>query len=611
MPVMATDSLVPDVALASDHAHTVAEWEEATAAVLRKAHRLADGAPDHDVWDALARRTLDGIEVPALGTAALTGTLGSAGLPGQAPYTRGSRAARNLQAWDIRGHFADPDPDITAAHVLEDLEHGVNSLWLELGPGAIAVDDVSGILEKVFLGLAPVIFDAPYEPVAAAQAFAALVKTMDIDPYDQSNLGADPIGASFRERGETSIDVVAEVAAIAVRLGVRAVVVDGTAVHDAGGSDVQELAYSLAAGAAYLRLLVEAGHDVDTAAGLMGFRIAATDEQFPTIAKFRAARRLWNRVAELSGVTGATRGQIQHAVTSRPMMSKYAPYVNLLRTTLAAFAAGVGGATSVTVLPFDTALGLPESFSRRIARNTSSLLIAEAHIAKVTDPAGGSYSVEKLTDDLARAAWDAFGAIEAAGGIAAVIADGSLAAQIAATAEERRRQIATRERPLTGVTEFPNLRETLPERRPHPPGARDVARYGADFEALRDQPAAQTVFLATLGPVSAHTARASFVSNLFAAGGIDTVAAGATDNADALVAAYDGSPVVCLAGADRAYAEWGGAAIDALRAAGARWVILAGTPRIDATTSLAVDDSAAVGVDALAFLHTTREKLNS
>ena len=185
--------------------------------------------------------------------------------------------------------------------------------------------------------------------------------------------------------------------------------------HDAGASDVQELAYSLAAGAAYLRLLVDAGLTVDEAAGQIDFRYAATDEQFITIAKLRAARRLWNRVAELSGVTTDARGQRQHAVTSRPMMSAYDPYVNMIRTTIAAFAAGVGGAEAVTVLPFDEPLGLPEAFSRRIARNTSSLLISESHVAIVTDPAGGSHSVEKLTDDLARSAWAMFGELDATG----------------------------------------------------------------------------------------------------------------------------------------------------------------------------------------------------
>jgi len=608
---MATESSTPEVALAEGTAHTVAEWEKATAAVLRKSRRLTDDAPDGDVWAKLTKQTLDGIGIAPLGTPELTADLPDGGLPGQAPYTRGTAAARELQAWDIRGHFIDPDPKLTTEHIMTDLENGVNSLWLSVGTGAIAIDALPAMLENVFLGLASVVLDAPYEPVEAAEAFAAIIKEMDVDVHPITNLGADPIGNAFRGRGETSTDVIEPIADIASSLQSRAIVVDGTAVHDAGASDVQELAYTLAAGAAYLRILVAAGYSVDDAAGLLEFRYGATDDQFTTIAKFRAARRLWNRVGELSGIGASNRAQLQHAVTSRPMMSKYDPYVNMLRTTLAAFAAGVGGATSVTVLPFDAALGLPEAFSRRIARNTSSLLIEEAHVSKVTDPAGGAHAVEKLTDDMARAAWEAFGAIEAAGGIAAVIADGTLAAQVAETVDKRTKQIATRKRPLTGVTEFPNLHEELPNRRPYPDGFPDVARYGAQFEALRDDRAASPVFLATMGPISAHTARATFAANLFAAGGIDTVTAGATASVDEVIAAYGQAgnlPVVCLTGSDSVYAEWGAELITALRGAGASWVILAGTLPVKGQ-GLDVDESAAAGVDALAFLHTAREKL--
>jgi methylmalonyl-CoA mutase len=290
-------------------------------------------------------------------------------------------------------------------------------------------------------------------------------------------------------------------------------------------------------------------------------------------------------------------------VTSRPMMSKYDPWVNMLRTTVAAFAAGVGGADSVTVLPFDSVLGRPDAFGRRIARNTSSLLIAESHVAHVADPAGGAYAVEKLTDDLARAGWAELGRIEEAGGIEAALADGSMRARIDETVARREEEVARRRRPLTGVTEFPNLAEVLPEREPDETVGR-VRRYGASFEALRDDPATTPVFLATMGSVAAHTARATFASNLLAAGGIAVDVAGPTATADELVAAYDGQPVVCLAGSDPTYAEWAPAAITALRDAGARWVILAGKP-----DDLDVDDSCAMGVDALAFLNRTREHL--
>ncbi|QIX25876.1 methylmalonyl-CoA mutase [Nocardioides sp. JQ2195] len=614
--------------------HSTADWEKATAAVLRKTRQLGDDAPDSAVWEQLTRTTLDGIGVAPLGTRDSVADLPAVGQPGAAPYTRGRLADKPEIGWDIRPHLFGLEAKPLNEAALADLENGSTSLWLEVGT-TLGADDLAAALDGVFIDLAPVVLDAPEDPVAAADALAAVFADRGVDPAAGTNLGADPIAAQVRGVSTSSttegtssttegtssttegtssttdndnLDVLELVATRAEEMGALGLVVDATAIHDRGASDAQELGYSLAVGAAYLRRLTAEGRSVDAALALMEFRYAATDEQFPTIAKFRAARRLWARVAELSGAAPEAGGQRQHAVTSRPMMSKYDPWVNMLRTTVAAFAAGVGGAEAVTVLPFDSTLGVPDAFGRRIARNTSSLLISESHVAKVVDPAGGSYAVEKLTDDLANAAWAEFGRIEEAGGIVAALEDGSLQSRIDAVVAERDDQVAHRTRPLTGVSEFPNLTETLPERPAHP-SANAVRRYGAPFEDLRDEPATTPVFLATMGTIAAHTARATFASNLFAAGGISVVAAGATEDADAVLAAYDGQPVVCLAGADKAYAAWGAELVARLREAGARHVVLAGKPGDKTVSPDLVDDSAAVGVDALTFLTTTREKL--
>lgn len=604
MPLMASDGTV-DVPLSKGLEHTQDEWEQATAAVLRKARKLAEDAPDSDVWGKLTTTTLDGIPVTPLGTPALSRDLPDGGLPGQAPFTRGSIAARELDGWDVRAWFADPDVERTAKDVLTDLENGVNSLWLTVGGGAIPVDGLGTILEPVFLDLAAVVLDAPAEPVEAARALAAVLDDKAVTAAPGTSFGVDPLGATIRGHGVTELGIVSEVAALARPLGVRAVTVDATAVHDAGASDVQELAYSLAAGVTYLRALVEAGIDVDAAAALIDFRYAATDEQFPTIAKLRAARRLWNRVAELSGVTTAAAGQAQHAVTSRPMMARYDPYVNMLRTTVAAFSAGVGGAAAVTVLPFDEPLGLPEAFSRRIARNTSSLLISESHVAEVADPAGGAHAVEKLTDDVSRAAWALFGEIEGNGGLLRSL--DLLREAIAEIVSARALDIARRKRPITGVSEFPNLHEELPERRPYG-HAVDVHRYAGEFEALRDDRPATPVFLASMGTVAAFTARGTFAANLLAAGGIDTVVAGPTEGVDDVLKAYveAGQPTTaCLVGNDKAYEAWGADLVTALREAGATYVVVAGKADIGA------DTNAAAGLDALAFLRVIRQELSA
>ena len=623
---------------------TRADWERAAAAVLRKQRRLGQDEPDELVWDRLTRTTLDGIGVTPLGIREHLDQLTTAGRP-----TR-------TGAWDIRVHLAGDDARRLNEEALADLEGGATSLWLDIGPDT----DLATALDGVLLDLAPVVLDAADGSAGLAESF--LRYAGDRPLHRSTNLGADPLGAALRagpgvdldrldpvdegrqtcpeeprdeasrrgpSRNPRSGDVVRRLAQLAHERGILGVLVDATAVHELGGSDAQELGWSMAVAAEYLRQLTASGLTVEQAAGLVEFRYAATDEQFPTIAKLRAARRLWARVLELSGVSTSSTAvrvrQRQHAVTSRPMTTKYDPYVNLLRGTVAAFAAGVGGADAVTVLPFDTPLGRPDAFGRRIARNTSHLLIAESHLGRVADPAGGAYAVEKLTDDLAHAAWAELGRIEEAGGASAALADGSLRARIDETARRRQREIATRKRPITGLTEFPNPDETLPEREPDPATAR-VRRYGASFEALRDEPADRPVFLATLGSVADHTARATFARNLLAAGGIRTDEAGPTASVEDLLAAYAGQRVVCLAGPDPAYAEWGAAAVTALREAGAHWVVVAGVSTLpfdgaqdkqqaqDGAGStdvegVDVDDSFALGDDAIAFLRRTRERL--
>ncbi|SFC73840.1 methylmalonyl-CoA mutase [Nocardioides terrae] len=566
-----------------DDDHSVSEWETAAAGVLRKARRLSDEDADSAVWDKLTRTTLDGIAVTPLGV--------PADLEGRSTAGRPTRVG----AWDIRSHVVDPDAGRANESALLDLDGGVTSLWVR----SDADTDLATTLDRVLLDLAPVVLDAPTAPLQAARSLLALLADKGVEPHPATNLGVDPIGAVHRglREGPGWQDDLVAVAGLAEELGVLGVVVDATAAHDLGASDAQELGYAIAVGAAYLRVLADAGMSVAAAAKLVEFRFAATDEQFPTIAKLRAARRLWARVLELSGAEGVP--MRIHAVTSRPMLSKYDPYVNMLRGTVAAFAAGVGGADAVTVLPFDSANGRPEAFGRRIARNVNHLLIDESHVAKVADPAGGAYAVERLTDDLAVAGWAELGEIEESG-------FDTFRGRVAAIVERREAEIAARKRPITGLTEFPNLEESLLERAPDPAGG-DVRRYGASFEELRDAPPAQHVFLATLGTVAQHTARATFASNLFAAGGVAVDVAGPTATPAELAEAYTGQPVVCLAGSDPAYQEWGAEAAAALREAGARRLIVAGRP-VGPLADL-VDDSCAVGVDALAFLHRTREAL--
>ncbi|HKN95618.1 MAG TPA: methylmalonyl-CoA mutase family protein, partial [Pseudonocardiaceae bacterium] len=364
-----------------------------------------------------------------------------------------------------------------------------------------------------------------------------------------------------------------------------------------------ELGCSLAAAVAYLRALTDAGMDVDAAAGQLEFRYAIGADQFLGIAKLRAGRRLWARVTEVCGVRPDARAQRQHAVTAPAMLTRRDPWVNMLRTTVACFAAGVGGADAVTVAPFDSAIGRSNDFARRIARNTQSILLEESRLAGVIDPAGGSWYVETLTDQLAQCAWSVFTDLERAGGIVAALESGALADRLAQTRRVREANIATRADAITGVSEYPNLAEPDVPRAPavpEPTGGLPVFRYAEPYESLRDRSddmlaatgRRPVVFLATLGPVAAHTARASFAANLLQAGGIETPSGPVDDFA------ASGARVACVCGTDRAYAEHATETVDALRAAGAVRVLLAG-----AEGTGGADDYVHRGCDAIAVLH--------
>ncbi|TDD88034.1 methylmalonyl-CoA mutase subunit beta [Actinomadura rubrisoli] len=586
-------------------------WREMVKGVLRKSGAATDDTPLEEIEGLLARESYDGVPIAAL----YTRDDAPSGRPGLAPYLRQVRPdGEGLAGWDVRQRHADPDPAATREAVLADLENGATSVWLELGDAALPVAALPEALRGVLLGLAPVVLDAGERTAEAAEAFLGLVAERGEQARAAGNLGADPLGLKARTGSAGPPDeALREAAELAVRCargfpGMRAIVVDGTVHHDAGGSDADELGAAAAAGVAYLRALTGAGLSVDEALGQIEFRLAVNADQFSSIAKLRALRRLWTRVAEASGASDGGSARV-HAVTSSAMMTRRDPWVNLLRTTVAAFAAGVGGADAVTVQPFDARLGLPDGFARRIARNTQTLLLEESSLARVVDPAGGSWYAERLTEDLAHAAWAWFTEIERAGGFAAALDSGLVADRLAATWARRRADIARRKAPLTGVSEFPNLAETLPERAPapsRPGGGLPVVTYAQDFEALRDRSDAHAaatgarprVFLATLGPIAVHTARASFAANLFQAGGIETVT-GAPEEFGA-----SGAAVACLCSSDRLYAEEAADAARALKDAGAVKVWLAGKGTYEG-----VDARVYAGCDAVEALETTLHDL--
>ncbi|MFE6406914.1 methylmalonyl-CoA mutase family protein [Streptomyces sp. NPDC057837] len=578
------------------------QWQRLVAGVLRKAGKDVEGA---EAEEALSTALEDGLRTRPLYTARDASP--EPGLPGFAPFVRGGRAEGNtVGGWDVRQRHTTADHDA----VLADLENGVTSLWLTVGEGGIPVAELGRVLDGVYLDLAPVVLDTGSGTGPAARELLRLYEERGVArEAARGNLGADPLGGEARTGRAYEMAPAADLARLcaAEYPGLRALTVDALPYHEAGGSAAQELGASLATAVAYLRELTAAGMGVEQACGQLEFRYAATADQFLTIAKLRAARRLWARVAEVCGAPRAG-AQRQHAVTSPVMMTRRDPWVNMLRTTIATLAAGAGGADAVTVLPFDHALGLPDAFARRIARNTSTILIEESHLARVIDPAGGSWYVERLTDELAHAGWEFFQRIEALGGMAAALRSGDVERDLAETWRARSAKLAKRREPVTGVSEFPFLAEkpvvrgSAPER---PSGGLPRVRRDEAFEALRarsDAHLAATgsrprIYLAALGPAAAHTARLTFASNLFQAGGIEPVAEGAF--------ADSGASEAVLCSSDALYAEQAADRVAELKAAGASRVFLAGRPG----EYPGVDDYVFAGCDAVAVLSATLDRM--
>ena len=602
-------------------------WRSAVAAVLAKSTRRdpADLPPEPERL--LDSPTYEGFPIRALYTS--LDDLAEPPLPGEWPFVRGGDALRDVKSgWKVAEAFPVPGQKAVTdgnGAVLVALTEGVSALVLRVGaPDGVPAAELDRLLEGVFLDLVPVVLDARAEFVAAADALLPQLTDMDDEQRARLSidLGADPLTAPLSKRSAADIaDVVATAAKVTgYGGGVRAITVDGPALHNLGANASWEVAGAVAAGVAYLRLLGEAGLSVSDSLRQISFRLAADDDQFISIAKLRVLRRLWARVAEVVGEPEDGCARV-HAVTSMPMMAQRDPWVNMLRTTVAAFGAGVGGADTVLVEPFDAAIpgGLPgtaASFARRIARNTQLLLLEESHLGRVLDPAGGSWFVEDLTEQLAEKAWGHFQEIEAHGGF--TDARDFVVGQIAVVRDQRTDDINHRRKALTGVNEYPSLGEPpLPQH----DSSSTVARYAAGFEALRDRSDAYLektgsrpkVLLLPLGPLAEHNIRTTFVANLLASGGIEAVNPGTVDAAgiaDA-VSAADRLGIAVICGTDARYGAEVAAVVEAAREAGVSRVLLAGPEKAVADADPKPDDYLTAKIDAVDTLSDLLTRLGA
>lgn len=604
-----------------------ARWRRAVADVLAKGGRRDPADLGAEPERLLDSATYEGFAIRPLYTA--LDARPEAPLPGDWPFVRGADPRRDvLSGWKVAEEFPAPGfsgaPADGNAVVLDALTKGVSALILRVGETGIPVADLDRWLEGVYLELAPIVIDAGAEFRSAAEAILALVGGADeaTRAAMSIDLGADPLTADLADRSAPDLDDVLAVAGgLAGRPGVRTITLDGPAFHNRGANAGWELAGVIAAATDYLRLLAEAGIGVPDALAQISFRLVANDDQFMTIAKFRAARQLWARVAETLGHPDLGAARL-HAVTSLPMMTQRDPWVNMLRTTVAAFGAGVGGADTVQVLPFDVAIpggfpGVRIDFARRIARNTQLLLLEESHLGRVLDAAGGSWYVEQLTETLAAQAWSHFQDIEARGGFRQ--GRDYIAGQIDAVRARRVDDIAHRRAAVTGVNEFPNLAEPP---LPPSPASPSVARYAAAFEALRDRSdaylqrtgARPQVLLLPLGPLAENNIRVTFTANLLASGGIDAVNPGtlAPDGVGAAVREAEAS-VAVLCGTDARYGSEAGPIVAAARAAGVGQVLLAGSEKAVAELPVAQrpDGYLTARIDAVEALRALLTRLGA
>jgi methylmalonyl-CoA mutase len=598
--------------------------------------QLVDGVLKGAPFEKLVGKTYDGLKIDPIYRRAKDVT----------PIVGRAAAA----PWQVMQRIDHPDTGKANALALHELENGATGLEIEFAGGAGArgfgVADASPeTLKRLFDG---VIFDAgisiALNPVLgrenAGTNLASLIEAQRVDPakvnlrINYQALSTIAVRghavAAWSEMEKPFAKVVSDL----IGRGFKGplVLACGRAVHDAGGSEAQELAFALALALAYLRTLEAGGIALDAARAAISFRLSADADQFLTMAKFRALRLLWARVETACGLV--PKPVFIAAETAWRMLTQRDPYVNMLRATMATFAAGLAGANAITVLPHTLALGLPDAFARRVARNTQLVLLEESNLAKVSDPAAGSGGIESLTQELCGAAWALFQEIEKAGGVFPALQQGLIQGKVAATHKAREANIAGRKDVLTGASEFPNLREAgvaVEDVKPLAPvldakaaitfDPVQAVRLAAPFERLRDRSdlilkdkgRRPRVFLANLGTAADFTARAGFAKNFFETGGIEAVDNEGFSDPTALAAACtsSGAALVCLCSSDKVYAQHAVAATQALQNAGVKHIYLAGRhgEQEAALREAGVTDFIFAGGDALVLLQKAYEAM--
>ncbi|MBI9056138.1 MAG: acyl-CoA mutase large subunit family protein [Labilibaculum sp.] len=466
--------------------------------------------------------------------------------PGDFPYVRGNKKDNN--DWLVRQDIIVKDVKVANATALDIMNKGVDSIGFVLNWKDLSKEELSTLLEGVFLDCVEINFEKSHGSVELIKNLQAIATEKGI-ALDRLNGGVSiDINSGFSTVGnfcgseENSYKFVKEAVEAAKALpNFKVIAVGGSLFNNSGSSIVEELGFSLASGAEYLGKMIEAGLSVDEVAPKIRFNFATSSKYFMEIAKLRAGRMLWANIVKAFGASNEEVCKMfVHGETSEWNKSVYDPYVNMLRTQTESMSAVLGGLDSFTVKPFDSVYAESSVFSERIARNQQLLLKEESHLGKIADPAAGSYYIESLTESIAEEAWKLFLAVEDKGGYLAAFKAGFVQDTIKATAQKRDLAIATRKENFLGTNQFPNfgeVLETLPEAvlAPVDKTAADAVcetlkpyRGAQAFEALRNKTdiyakgnGRPKVMMFPIGNLNMRKARAQFACNFFACAGFD------------------------------------------------------------------------------------------
>lgn len=415
-------------------------------------------------------------------------------LPGLPPFTRSANLlGYSVKSWDIAQKLPYPTTGQINEALVKDIKNGQTAISLKLdkasrrfvdpdnaesgevgrnGTSIASIVDIEKLLSDIDVKKIPVHIQTGTSALPLASIVFGYLKKNNQDFSDLTgSLKADPIG-ELAALGELPIGIDTafnEMSSLTKwvsknKIDIKTIAVDASVYHNSGGSAIEELAYSLAVGVEYLREMEKQNISIEDTAKQMVFNYSIGSNFFIEIAKLRAARMLWSKIIHDCGGNEQAQKMTIHSKTSFYNKSSYDPYVNLLRATTEAFSAVAGGCDSLHVGFFDDTFKQPDEFSRRIARNIQTILKEESHFDKIIDPAGGSWYIENLTNQLAQKAWQHFQEIEEAGGIVEALKSGLPQKRIESISTKRQSNIAKRKDVFIGTNMFANLSEKPIER---------------------------------------------------------------------------------------------------------------------------------------------------